>query len=101
MSLQLIQIGFPLLSIAIVSGWLHRQGGPSILSRLDYRLLSSYFVWLLYAALLHFRLVIGWRGRRLAMLTVFGLVAALVSVALNVTRAKIAPESPAVTSQRS
>lgn len=87
LSLRMIQVGFPLLTLAIISGWLLGTGRGSPAA--SARLLSVHIVWLLYAVLLHFRLWIGWRGRRLAWLTVFGLVAAIVSVGLNVTRAKI------------
>lgn len=92
LSLRMIQVGFPLLTLAIISGWLlgtgQNDGSPSA------RLVSVHVVWLLYAVLLHFRLWIGWRGRRLAWLTVFGLVAAITSVGLNVTRAKIERSNP-------
>jgi len=87
LSLRMIQVGFPLLTLAIISGWLLGTGRSNAAA--SARLLSVHIVWLLYAVLLHFRLWIGWRGRRLAWLTVFGLVAAIVSVGLNVTRAKI------------
>lgn len=93
LSLRMIQVGFPLLTLAIISGWLMGRPDSSAPPPPNARLVSVHFVWILYAVLLHFRLWIGWRGRRLAWLTVLGLVAAVISVGLNVTRAKIEASS--------
>jgi cytochrome c-type biogenesis protein CcsB len=71
--------GFPLLSLGIVSGgvwaantWGHFWSGEA-------REILSLLTWLVYAALLQFRLTGGLRGRRAATLTVLGFALVVVS----------------------
>jgi cytochrome c-type biogenesis protein CcsB len=69
---QLLVWGFPLMTLGILTG--------SFLARMywgdfwtwDPRLISSGIVWLFYAALLHARITAGLRGKKAALLTMFG-----------------------------
>ncbi|MCB9654522.1 MAG: cytochrome c biogenesis protein CcsA [Deltaproteobacteria bacterium] len=78
-SIRLVNIGFPLMTLGLVTGGIygHLLGGTFWL--LDPRNLVSGLVWLLYAVLLHFRISIGWRGRKLAWLTLVGVVVTLLA----------------------
>ncbi len=79
LSLRLIEFGFPLLTLGLITGSLYGEDVWRSFLAWDPRIVSSLFVWVLYALLLNLRLTIGWRGRRLALLTVLGVVATLVS----------------------
>ena len=79
---RLLSWGFPLLTLGIVSGaiWAHFAWGR--FWSWEAREIWSGVTWTLYALVLHGRSV-GWRGRRAAILTIFGfavLVVAFVSV---------------------
>jgi len=65
-------IGFPLLTLGIVIGaaWLHNLKGVFI--EQDPKVVASMVTWLLYAVILHARLLSGWRGRKLAAMSVLG-----------------------------
>ncbi len=71
-----IGFGFPVFSVAIVSGamWLAQLREPG---RHLVQLLLSGGAWLIFAALLVMRLVVGMRGRRSAQFTVAGFLTAL------------------------
>ena len=62
-----LQYGFPLLTLAIISGALWSE--YAIGSYWDWkpRQVWSLITWFMYAALLHGRLTSGWRGRKAAM----------------------------------
>ena len=84
MSVRLIELGFPLMTLAIVSGAMYGREVWGTWWKWELRNVLSVMVWVLFALLLHFRITIGWRGRKAALLTVFGVVATLVSlVGLN------------------
>jgi ABC-type uncharacterized transport system permease subunit len=72
-----ISIGFALFTIALVTGaaWLVQMPGGHGLWSPQYLVASA--AWLLYAGLIGARLVIGLRGRRAAVITVFGAVTAI------------------------
>ena len=64
--------GFPFMTLGIVTGtvWASIHWGDYW--SWDPRLISSGLVWLFYGALLHGRITAGLRGRKAAVLTVFG-----------------------------
>jgi cytochrome c-type biogenesis protein CcsB len=64
--------GFPFMTLGIVTGtvWASIHWGDYW--SWDPRLISSGMVWLFYGALLHGRITAGLRGRKAAVLTVFG-----------------------------
>jgi cytochrome c-type biogenesis protein CcsB len=64
--------GFPLMTMGIVSGaaWAHSAWGD--FWRWDPKETWALITWFIYAALLHGRLAIGWRGSRAALLAIIG-----------------------------
>jgi len=74
---HLIALGFPLLTLGLIMGliWL-RWGRVASLTLPDPKIILAGLTWLIYAAYLYLRAVIGWYGRRPNWLLVvgFGLV---------------------------
>ena len=79
-SYRCLTIGFPLLTVAIISGaiWSEQTGG-SYWNWSDRKQIWSLITWLVYAALLHGRLSTGWRGRRAALLSILGFIVLLIT----------------------
>jgi cytochrome c-type biogenesis protein CcsB len=67
-----LTVGFPLLTIAIVSGAIWAESAWGSYWSWDPKETWSLITWFVYAALLHGRLTTGWRGRRAAMLAILG-----------------------------
>jgi len=67
-----LTIGFPLLTIAIISGAIWAESAWGAYWSWDPKETWSLITWFIYAALLHGRLTIGWRGRRAAVLAIVG-----------------------------
>ena len=67
-----LSFGFPLMTMAIISGavWANQAWGGYW--RWDPKETSALITWFLYAALLHGRLNVGWRGRRAAIVAIIG-----------------------------
>ncbi len=78
-SVRLIQFGFPLMTVGLVTGMLYSQKVLGTFWTWDIRNTVSLMVWLLYGVLLNFRVTIGWRGRKAAMLTVVGVSITLIA----------------------
>ncbi|AEH45281.1 cytochrome c-type biogenesis protein CcsB [Thermodesulfatator indicus DSM 15286] len=74
-----LKIGFPLLTIGIITGaaWAEKAWGDYW--SWDPKETWSLIMWLIYAALIHERLVVGWRGRKSAWLSIIGFGAWLIS----------------------
>lgn len=72
-----LTIGFPLLTIGIITGSFWAQQAWGAHWQWDPKEIWSLVSWLLYAALLHERLAVGWRGRRAAIMAIIGLGALL------------------------
>lgn len=72
-----LAFGFPMLTVAIITGaiWASRAWGSYW--SWDPKESWSLITWFIYAALLHGRLTTGWRGRRAALLTIFGFLVML------------------------
>jgi cytochrome c-type biogenesis protein CcsB len=72
MSYQMVVIGFLLLTLGIITGsvWAHSAWGSYW--SWDPKETWSLITWLIYAALLHSRMVRGWRGNKLALLSIIG-----------------------------
>lgn len=79
-SVRLIEVGFPLMTLALASGMLYAREAWGELWRWELRNVVAVLVWLLFLVLLHFRITIGWRGRKAASLTVVGVGAILISI---------------------
>ncbi|SDZ81844.1 cytochrome c-type biogenesis protein CcsB [Desulfuromusa kysingii] len=77
MNYKAIMIGFPLLTLGIVTGaaWAYYAWGTYW--SWDPKETWSLIVWFLYAAFLHARFTRGWVGRRAAWLSVIGFAATL------------------------
>jgi ABC-type uncharacterized transport system permease subunit len=78
-----VQIGFPIFSVAMVSGalWTAQRGGAI---RVEYPIAA--IAWAAFAAVLIARQTAGWRGRKAALLTIVGFVAAAVVLGFYVAR---------------
>ena len=76
-SYRLIAIGFPMLSLGIITGAAWANSAWGSYWSWDPKETWSLIVWLIYAAYLHARIVRGWRGRRAAWLSIVGFVATL------------------------
>jgi cytochrome c-type biogenesis protein CcsB len=79
MNYRLITIGFPLLTLAIISGALWAQTAWGSYWNWDPREVWSLITWLIYAIILHARLVSGWRGRKAALLSIIGFLTILIA----------------------
>lgn len=74
-----LSFGFPLMTMGIVSGaiWANMAWGGYW--RWDPKETWALITWFLYAALLHGRLTVGWRGRRAAIFSIIGFLCLLFS----------------------
>ena len=70
-------IGFPLLTLGIMSGSIWAQYTMGSYWQWDPKEIWSLITWLFYAALLHGRLNMGWRGKKQATLSIIGFIAIL------------------------
>ncbi|MEA5115092.1 MAG: c-type cytochrome biogenesis protein CcsB [Geobacteraceae bacterium] len=67
-----LSLGFPLLTIAIISGAIWAESAWGAYWSWDPKETWSLITWFIYAALLHGRLTTGWRGRKAAILAIAG-----------------------------
>lgn len=89
-SMRLIQLGFPTMAIGLVAGAIYSKESTGVYWQWGLLNIVSVLVWVLYALLLHFRITIGWRGRKAAVLTLAGVGATLVAL-LGLTLAGVGP----------
>jgi cytochrome c-type biogenesis protein CcsB len=66
--------GFPMLTFGLVTGAIYAQMVHGRFWSWDPKEIFAGITWLVYAALLHERLAVGWQGRRAAIMTIFGFV---------------------------
>jgi cytochrome c-type biogenesis protein CcsB len=71
-SYRCLTIGFPLLTVAIITGAIWAEKAWGTYWSWDPKETWSLITWLIFAALLHSRLTTGWRGRRASLLTIAG-----------------------------
>ena len=64
--------GFSFLTIGMITGAIYAQYALGSYWRWDPKEIWSLITWLFYAALLHERLAVGWRGRRTAIMAIIG-----------------------------
>jgi cytochrome c-type biogenesis protein CcsB len=67
-----LTIGFPLLTVAIISGAIWAEKAWGSYWSWDPKETWSLITWFIYAALLHGRLTTGWRGKRASLLSIIG-----------------------------
>ncbi len=72
--------GFPLLTLGIVTGALFAKHTWGRFWSWEEREIFSLVTWALYAGLLEARMVVGWRGRRAATVTILGFALLFVSL---------------------
>ncbi len=72
-----LSIGFPLLTLGIITGSIWAKQAWGAYWHWDPKETWSLITWFLYAALLHQRFTLGWRGRRAAIITIIGFLAML------------------------
>jgi cytochrome c-type biogenesis protein CcsB len=69
--------GFTMLSLGLVTGFVYAKSVWGKFWSWDPKEVWAGITWLLYAALLHQRLIAGWRGRRAAVMAIIGFAAVL------------------------
>ena len=77
MNYQALKFGFPLLTLGIITGAIWAEYAWGRYWGWDPKETWSLITWFLYAALLHQRLAIGWRGRKAAIMAIIGFQAVL------------------------
>lgn len=74
---QCLSLGFPLMTMGIISGAVWANSAWGGYWRWDPKETWALITWFLYAALLHGRLTVGWRGRRAAIFAIIGFLCLL------------------------
>jgi len=74
-----LTFGFPLMTMGIISGAVWANSAWGGYWRWDPKETWALITWFLYAALLHGRLTVGWRGRRAAIFAIIGFLFLLFS----------------------
>ncbi len=69
---RLLTIGFPLLTLGIITGSIWAEYAWGSYWSWDPKETWSLITWLVFAALLHQRLTVGWRGRKAAWVAIIG-----------------------------
>lgn len=72
-----LTFGFPLMTMGIISGAIWANSAWGGYWRWDPKETWALITWFLYAALLHGRLTVGWRGRRAAIFAIIGFICLL------------------------
>jgi cytochrome c-type biogenesis protein CcsB len=70
-----LTFGFPLLTLGIITGSIWAESAWGSYWNWDPKETWSLITWFLYAALLHGRLTVGWRGRKAAFFSIIGFIA--------------------------
>ena len=74
---QSLKFGFPLLTLGIITGAIWAEYAWGRYWGWDPKETWSLITWFLYAASLHQRLTVGWRGRKAAIMAIAGFLAVL------------------------
>jgi len=72
-----IAAGFTLLTIGLITGFIYAKSVWGRFWSWDPKEVWSGITWLLYAAILHGRLTIGWRGKKAAVMAIIGFAVVL------------------------
>jgi len=73
-----LAIGFPLITLGIISGALWAQSAWGAWAG-DLKVVLSFMIWFVYLLLIHYRLIAGWRGRKAAYLAIVGFIGVLIT----------------------
>jgi cytochrome c-type biogenesis protein CcsB len=76
---RMVAIGFPMLTLGIVTGALWAQSAWNSFWSWDPKETWSLITWLVYAAYLHVRVVAGWRGSLAKRLLIVGFICVLIT----------------------
>jgi len=74
---QMVKFGFLFLTVGIITGAAWANSAWGRYWGWDPKETWSFITWLVYAAMLHARLVRGWQGRRIAYMSIIGFAAVL------------------------
>ncbi len=74
---QALKFGFPLLTLGIITGAVWAEYAWGRYWGWDPKETWSLITWFLYAAMLHQRLTVGWRGRKAAIMAIVGFMSVL------------------------
>jgi cytochrome c-type biogenesis protein CcsB len=72
-----IAAGFTLLTIGLITGFIYAKSAWGRFWSWDPKEVWSGITWLLYAAILHGRLTVGWRGKKAAVMAIIGFAVVL------------------------
>jgi len=72
-----IVVGFIMLTLGLVTGFVYAKSAWGRFWSWDPKEIWAVATWLIYAALFHQRLTVGWRGRRAAVMAIIGFLAIL------------------------
>jgi cytochrome c-type biogenesis protein CcsB len=73
-----LAIGFPLITLGIISGALWAQSAWGDWTG-DLKTMLAFLTWFVYLLLIHYRLIAGWRGRKAAYLSIVGFICVLLT----------------------
>ncbi|MGE5843095.1 MAG: cytochrome c biogenesis protein CcsA [Deltaproteobacteria bacterium] len=73
--------GFTFMTAGMITGSIYAQYALGSYWRWDPKEVCSLLAWIFYAALLHERITVGWRGRRAALLSLFGFLVLVLAFA--------------------
>jgi cytochrome c-type biogenesis protein CcsB len=81
LALKSLWAGFFLLTLGIITGMILSKSVQGVYFSWDYKEIWSVITWVLYAVLIHGRLLAAWRGRKAAYLAIVGFALMLFSFA--------------------
>ncbi len=87
LNLKMISLGFMLITFAIATGMLWSKSTWGSYLIWDARVIWTIISWILYAAILHLRFVAGFRGKKMALITVLAFASLMGSfIIINLAR---------------
>lgn len=78
-----VVLGFPLLTLGMITGAILSENIWKAYFNLEPVEMLTLVTWLFYFAMLHGRLVVGWRAKKAATLAVLGFIAVVLTVGVN------------------
>jgi cytochrome c-type biogenesis protein CcsB len=76
---KILAFGFPCLTIAIITGSMWASKAWGAYWSWDPKETWSLITWFIYAALVHTRVAVGWRGRKASYLAIIGFLFAIIT----------------------
>ncbi len=72
-----LSVGFPMLTLGMITGILWSKQAWGVYWRWDPKETWSLVTWFIYAGVMHQRFTVGWRGRRVAIISIIAFVSAI------------------------